>query len=195
MSLDYIVVGQANLHKKKECNVDLALYTDFLLRGHHINAKSQVVLGMKAYNKKFKHRVTKNDNANISRSMQAESLSSESSDSVLTGRSRSSSPESRHSVLLQSRSSSPTAMASYISLPNVPVESSKKPVSKDPLLAERKRFQANIRNYINTSAKGNKGCNGCKTTCNPDVVSRPSSFLVAIQEPHVVNQRISELYR
>ena len=74
------MVVQANLHKKKECNVDLALHAGFLLKSHHVTKKHEVVLGMKAYNKKFKHKVSRTDNVTISRSMPAESPSSGSSE-------------------------------------------------------------------------------------------------------------------
>ena len=189
------MVVQANIHKKKECNLDLALHANFLLKNHHVTKKHEVVLGMKAYNKKFKHTVSRKDNVTISRSMPAESPSSGSSDTRLTGRSQSSSPVSRHPVQQQSTRPSPLAQASILSMPDATIPETKEPaISKDPLLAERRRFQANIRNYIKNNGDS-KGCNGCPTTCNPATISKPSGFLIAIQEPHTANGRITELCR
>ena len=141
MSLEYLVVVQANLHKKKECNVDLALHAGFLLKSHHVTKKHEVVLGMKAYNKKFKHKVSHKDNVTISRSMPAESPSSGSSDTRLTGKSQLSSPVSRHQVQRQSTRPSPSAQVSLLSMPDVTIPETSKPIiSKDPLLADRRRF-------------------------------------------------------
>ena len=171
VSLDYLVVVQANLHKKKECNTDLVLHTDFLLKSHHIDSKNQVVLGMKAYNKKWKHK-PKNKGSG---SMQAESPSSGPSDHSQAGRSQPSSTGSRHPAQLQSSLSSHQAMASFISMPDIapdPETPQRKATSKDPLYQERKKFQRNIRNYIKTGAKLNGGCCSCPTSCQPDSISK-----------------------
>ena len=55
MSNDFIVLVQANLHKKSECNTDLALYADYLLKNYHIDNNNKVVRGMSTFDKKFKY--------------------------------------------------------------------------------------------------------------------------------------------
>ena len=80
MSNDYIVVVQANLHKKSECNADIALYANFLLKRYHID-KNGITKGMNpTFNTKFRY--SKADTLKrplldtATRSMSAESPSS-----------------------------------------------------------------------------------------------------------------------
>ena len=148
MSLDYIVVAQANLFKKKECNVDIALYCDFLTKSHHINSKNQVVLGMKAYNKKYSYKPASNGSIiNTSGSMLAESTSSSMSMSGLAGRSQLSSPEATGQSLQQQSSASSSPRGSQPA--NTQTNSVFVPKgSKDPLLAERKKFRKHIHKYV-----------------------------------------------
>ena len=155
MSLDYIVVAQANLHKKKECNVDLSLYASFLTKSHHINTKNKVVLGMKAYNKKYSYKQSKNGSIiNTSGSMLAESTSSSMSIQGQTGRSQSSPPRASGQSLQQQSlaSSSQTLGTQLANTQNL--NSARKSVSKDPLLQERLKFRKHIHSYFKWGLAG-----------------------------------------
>ena len=161
MSLDYIVVAQANLHKKKECNVDLSLYASFLTKSHHINSKNKVVLGMKAYNKKYSYKQSKNGSIiNTSGSMLAESTSSSMSMPRQTGRSQSSPPRaSGQSLQQQSLASSSHLGPQLANTQKNPISEANKG-SKDPLLPERKKFRAHIHSYMNR-VKNSPVCHSC----------------------------------
>ena len=146
MSLDYIVIGQANLFKSKPCNADLALYADFVSKSHHINSKNNVVLGMKAYHKKYSYKPATNGSIiNTSGSMLAESTSSSMSMSGLADRSQSSSTRTAGQSLQQQSVAASSHPGPQLANPKNKTSGE---TTKDPLLVERRTFRNHIHSFI-----------------------------------------------